>query len=244
MRPILLLLMAALVAGGCGGDARREVRVSAAASLSDAFLALETQYEAERPEVDIVLNLGGSSALREQILSGAPVGVFASANQANLEQLVTAGLVDGPVVDFATNRLTIAVPAGNPADVRDLADLARDNLLIGLCSPAVPCGDYAATALAIAGVVAAPDTLEPDVRALLTKIRAGELDAGVVYETDIAAAGDDVESVAIPAEINVPVVYSIAAIAEDHRSDAENFIDFVVAGRGRQILRDQGFFLP
>ena len=245
MSRLLPLLTVLLLAGGCGDDSRQEVLVSAAASLTDAFSAVEAAYEAEHPGVDVVFNLGGSSALREQVLSGAPVDVFASANQANVAELVAVGLVAGPVVDFATNRLTIAVPAGNPARVRNLADLARGDLLVGLCSPIVPCGEYAEMALARAGVVAAPDTLEPDVRALLTKIGAGELDAGVVYETDVAAAGGDVESVPIPAEHNVRVVYTVAAIAGDgDRADLDAFIAYVLAPAGQQILRSFGFTVP
>ena len=245
MRRLLTLLLAALLAASCGGADRREVLVSAAASLSDVLSSLEAEYEADHPGVDLILNLGGSSALREQVLAGAPVDVFASANQANVEELAAAGLVEGPVIDFATNRLTIAVPVGNTANVRNLADLARDELLIGLCSPSVPCGEYAEVALAQAGVVAAPDTLEPDVRALLTKIGAGELDAGVVYETDVAAAGGDVESVLIPAEHNVLVVYSIAAITGDgDRPDADTFIDFVLSPDGQRVLRSLGFSIP
>lgn len=245
MRRILLVLVAVLLVGGCGGDARRELLVSAAASLTDAFTALEAQYEAEHPDVDIVLNLGGSSALREQILSGAPVDVFASANQANIDEVLAAGLVAGPVVDFASNQITIAVPAGNPADIRGMRDLARDDLLIGLCSPVVPCGEYAERALDIAGVIAAPDTREPDVRALLTKISAGELDAGIVYATDVVAAGGAVGSVDIASGTNVAVKYSIAAIAGDGKEvDAADFIDFVLAPDGQEILRALGFAAP
>src|SRR5690606_38345755 len=137
---------------------------------------------------EVMLNLGPSSGLREQILEGAPVDVFASANSENMEQVAQAGEVDEWFV-FARNRLTIAVPAGNRAGITGLDDFGRDDLVIGLCAEAVPCGDLARETLASAGITPAIDTNEPDVRALLTKLEADELDAGIVYLTDLVSGG-------------------------------------------------------
>lgn len=233
-----------VLVAGCAGGERREVLVSAAASQTDAFRVLEEQFEREHPEVDVLLNFGGSSALREQILAGAPADVFAAANESNMQEVASAGLVVGDPVLFATNSMVIAVPAGNPGGVMSLDDLQREELLIGLCAPAVPCGDFAASALAKAGVEPAPDTLEPDVRSLLTKIGAGELDAGVVYVTDVAAS-PETEAVSIPVGINEVVRYPIAVLAGgSNPDDAALFVGFVLSAAGQRVLQSFGFGAP
>jgi molybdate transport system substrate-binding protein len=195
MRKVLIAIVAMLLVSACSSTASSEVLVSAAASLTDAFSEIETEFERANPSIDVVLNFGGSSALREQILAGAPADVFASANQANMQRIAGEGFVTEAPIDFAINRLEIAVPAGNPASVTSITDLAKADLLIGLCAATVPCGDFARDALAAASVVPAVDTDEPDVRALLTKIEAGELDAGIVYATDVAARADTIVGV-------------------------------------------------
>lgn len=239
------LLAVALLLSGCGGDgASDEVLVSAAASLTDAFAEIEASFEAADPGVDVVLNLGGSSSLREQILGGAPVDVFASADAADVDRVVEAGAADDPRV-FARNRLQIAVPAGNPAGVTGLEDLADPELVIGVCAEGVPCGDLARRALANAGVTPSLDTHEPDVRALLTKIAAGELDAGVTYVTDVIAAGDGVDGIEIPDEVNVVAEYPIVVLGEAPNPDAAAaFVELVRSDAGRAILREHGFTGP
>ncbi len=229
-------------AGGAGGAISGDLLVFAAASLTDAFGELATAFAAANPGVDVQLNLAGSSSLREQILAGAPAGVFASANPATMAAIVDAGAVgDDPQV-FATNRLEIAVPAGNPGDVRSLADFADDDLLIGLCIETVPCGEFGRQALANAEVEPSIDTDEADVRSLLTKIEADELDAGIVYVTDVLAAGDRVEGIEIPAGDNVTASYPIAALAEaPNPRAADAFVAFVVSAEGQAILTDFGF---
>jgi len=245
-RSALLVVFAALLfAGGCGGSssgpADGPVLVSAAASLTDAFGALETAFEATQPGIDVVLNLGGSSALREQILAGAPADVFAPANVANMDRVVADGAVVGDPEIFARNRLEIAVPPGNPAGVTGLADFAREDLLIGLCAPGVPCGDYGREALAKADV----DTEEPNVRALLTKIEVGELDAGIVYVTDVAAAGGTVDGIEIPDDVNVFAEYPIAVLSDaPNPIGAAAFTTFVLSDRGGEILSGYGFDRP
>jgi molybdate transport system substrate-binding protein len=221
------------------------VVVSAAASLTDAFAEMEAAFEAATPGVDVVLNLGPSSGLREQILAGAPVDVFAPADLATMNQVEEAGgVMEDPRV-FARNRLRIAVPAGNPGGVTGLEDFARDEMLIGLCADNVPCGQLGREALANAGVVAAADTHEPDVRALLTKVAAGELDAGITYATDILAAGRAVEGVAIPDGVNVATDYPIAVLtAAPNPEAAAAFVEFVHSDDGRVIMADHGFETP
>lgn len=222
-----------------------ELLVSAAASLTDAFAGVEAAFEAANPEVDVVLNLGSSSSLREQILEGAPADVFASANTSNMDQVAEAGHVEGGAEIFVLNELQVAVPAGNPAAVTGLDDFANEDLLIGLCAEEVPCGSFAREALEKAGVIAAIDTNEPDVRALLTKVEAGELDAGIVYVTDVLSMAGAVGGIDIPEEFNVIAAYPIAALVNAPNPDAAAaFVDFVLSDEGQAILVEFGFSSP
>lgn len=230
--------------GNSSTDPPLELLVSAAASLTDAFSEIEEAFELANSNFDVVMNFGASSTLREQILEGAPVDVFASANLSNMEQVVGVGMAADPVI-FTTNLLQIAVPAGNPAGITSLASFADESLLIGLCSPEVPCGAFARQALANAGVTAAIDTNEPDVRALLTKIEAGELDGGVVYVTDVTSTGGSVDGIEIPEEINVVAEYPMSALSEAANAEtAESFVDFVLSDPGQTILSEYGFTAP
>lgn len=231
---------------GTGGNGMEgTVLVFAAASLADAFAEVEAAFEAAYPGTDVQLNLAGSSALREQILEGAPAAVFASANQSNMDAVAEAGEVAGDVRVFARNRLQIAVPAGNAAGVTGLADFANGDLLIGLCTEGVPCGDLARDALEKAAVDAAIDTNESDVRALLTKIGADELDAGLVYRTDVTSAGDLVEGIRIPDEFNVEAAYPIAELVGSPNPDGgAAFVEFVLSDEGQEILTSHGFDEP
>jgi molybdate transport system substrate-binding protein len=249
----LAALMLLAACGGPGGSAPTSpapspgtvVLVSAAASLTDVFGEMEASFERSHAGVDVVLNVAGSSTLREQILQGAPVDVFASANQSNMEQVVVAGLVSGEPVTFARNLLQIAVPPGNPAGVVGLQDFGRDELLLGLCAAGVPCGDLARDALENAGVTPSVDTYEPDVRALLTKIEAGELDGGITYLTDVISARGTVDGVDIPAGENVVTDYPIATLTGGASPVlAADFMAFVLSDEGRAILSRHGFAAP
>ena len=230
----------------CGGDAAEEsLVVSAAASLDGAFTEIAAVFEDQHPGNDVLLNFAGSSTLREQILEGSPVDVFASANISNMDAVVEAGEVSGQSEVFALNRLQIAVPAGNPAGVESLADFSDEALLIGLCAAGVPCGDFARETLALAGVHPAIDSDEPDVRALLTKIAEGEIDAGITYITDIAASGDDVDGIEIPDDVNVLAEYPIATVASTASPEAAAaFVELVLSETGQAILRGHGFASP
>ena len=221
-----------------------EVLVSAAAALTDAFAGVESAFETANPGSDVVLNLGSSSSLREQILEGAPADVFASANISNMDQVVEAGEAVEPEI-FAHNLLQIAVPAGNPAGITGLDDFADEHLVIGLCAEEVPCGSFGREALAKAGVTPAMDTNEPDVRALLTKVEVGELDAGIVYLTDVLSTDGAVEGVVIPDEFNVVAEHPIAALVNAPNPDAAAaFVEFVLSKDGKTILTSFGFLSP
>jgi molybdate transport system substrate-binding protein len=254
-RSLALGCAVALVAAACGGDGGEpgeptdaaggslggSILVFAAASLTDAFEEIAAEFEAANPAVSVELNFGASSALREQILAGAPADVFASANISNMDQVIAGGAA-AESRTFARNRLQIAVPAGNEAGITGLADFADPALLIGLCAEQVPCGQFAREALAKAGVTPAVDTDEPDVRSLLTKIEAGELDAGIVYVTDVAAAGDAVEGIDIPADHNVVVTYPIATLTGSANPEvAAAFVAFVLSEAGQAVLASYGF---
>lgn len=218
--------------------------IFAAGSLAGVFGELEVAYEATHPGVDITVSAAASSSLREQILEGAPADVFASADLGNMEQVSAAGMTaDAPVV-FVRNRMEIAVPAGNPGGVIGLADFADPGLLIGLCAPQVPCGTFGRAVLAAAGVEASIDTEEPNVLFLMTKIEAGELDAGLVYSTDVASS-ELVQGIEVPPEWNVEAEYPIAVLAGTaHPEEAAAFVAFVLSDTGRSILSGYGFLTP
>lgn len=228
--------------GGCGSD-DDALTVFAASSLTDAFTDLADAFEASDGGMPVELSFAGSTSLREQIIGGAPADVFASANLTVMDDAVGAGAVETPVV-FARNTLQIAVPIGNPGEVDGLDDFADDDLLLGLCAVEVPCGALADEALSGAGVDARPDTREPDVRALLTKIEGGELDAGIVYVTDVLES-TGVEGIDIPSSLDVVTDYPIAVVADTGRpDDAARFVAFVRSDAGRAILAEHGFLAP
>ena len=255
--PIVTALV--LLLAGCGGSADEgaaaapgpstgelggTLTVFAAASLTDVFTDLGKQFEADHPGLDVQFNFAGSSALATQLTQGAPADVFASANEAQMAVVTDTGLADDPQV-FAANVLQIAVPAGNPAGVTGLADLAREDLTIAVCASQVPCGAAAEDVLDAAGVTAAPDTLEEDVRAALTKVELGEVDAALVYTTDVTAAGDAVEGIDVPEAEQAVNDYPIAALADAPNPEAAAaFVELVRSEEGQQALADAGFRTP
>jgi molybdate transport system substrate-binding protein len=232
-------------AAGASSDLQGSITVFAAASLTDAFDEVGSAFEDANPGVSVEFNYGGSSDLRDQILGGAPADVFASANTSNMDAVAEGDGLDGEPETFVTNVLEIAVPPGNPGDIEGLDDFGDDSKLIGLCAEEVPCGEFGREALANAGVTPAPDTNEPDVRSLLEKVESGDLDAGIVYVTDVQAAGDAVEGIEIPEEDNVVAQYPIATLAESGSPDvAEAFVEFVLSDDGQEILQSFGFGPP
>jgi molybdate transport system substrate-binding protein len=251
---LALGLVAAIGTTACADDTSRAadgevqgaLHVFAAASLTDAFTDLAAAFETAHPGTDVRLNLAGSARLREQIRAGAPADVFAPADPDDLAALADAGLVSRPWVTFATNRLRLAVPSDNPGGVAGVADLADPDLLVGLCATGVPCGDLAREALALSGVDPALDTNEPDVRALLTKLAEGELDAGVVYATDVLASAGEVTGIELPpAADGVVATYVLAPVADSgNPATAEAFAAFVRSPTARSILADHGFGPP
>jgi len=227
-----------------GPELEGELTVYAAASLKAAFDELATRFEAAHPRVHVQpIVYDGSSTLATQIIEGAPVDVFASADENNMQKVVDAGLASAPGL-FATNTLTIVVPSGNPGGITGLADFADADRTIVVCAAEVPCGAAAATLLTGAGVTASVDSFEQNVTAVLTKVGAREADAGLVYVTDAATTGD-VETVATDGADAVVNRYPISVL--DGAGDAEiaaAFVDFVLSADGRAVLSGLGFGMP
>lgn len=241
-------LLMPLPLAACSGDGdsggRTTLTVFAAASLTTVFEELEKTFEADHPDVDVRLSFGGSSDLVAQITEGAEADVLASADTKNMDKLVDAGLAAGDPVEFATNTLTIAVPPGNPAGVKGLADLADEDLDVVVCAPEVPCGNAALEVATAAGVTLAPDSEEQSVTDVLGKIESGEGDAGLVYVTDVTAAGDEVEGVAFPEAAGVVNHYPITVVEDAAHADlAREWIDLLL-GDGQAVLTAAGFGPP
>lgn len=241
----LLAMVTALALVGCAPGEDEELVVSAASSLTGAFADIESAFEKANPGVKVKVNHAGSATLREQILEGAPVDVFAPADLTHIDQVATAGAIGEEHRVFATNTLLIAVPAGNPGDVAGLDDFADPNLLLGLCAEGVPCGDLARAVLDSAGIEPSIDTYEPNARLLLTKIEAGELDAGITYVTDVYRGDSAVEAIELPEDLRLTTQYPIAMLARTDKPElATAFIQFVLSDEGQAILTGFGFGTP
>lgn len=243
IRRLLLALVLALPGCGSGGGAQ-EVTVLAAASLTGTFTELGKAFEAAHPGTSVRFSFGSSATLAQQIVQGAPADVFAAASPATMKTVTDAYLADSPAV-FARNRLQIAVPAGNPAHVADLKDLTRPEVKVALCAEQVPCGAAAAQALHAAGLTVKPVTLEQDVKATLTKVELGEVDAALVYRTDVIAAGGRVQGIAFPQADQAVNDYPIAALTKAPAGEtARQFVDLVLSQQGRDALARAGFEAP
>ena len=220
------------------------ITVFAAASLKDSFTTLGQQFAAAHPGVKVTFSFAASSALATQITSGAPADVFASASTKNMDQVVAAGAASSPKV-FVKNAMGIAVPPANPGKVTGVDSLASPSVTSALCQPQVPCGATAAKVFTNARITAKPVTLEPDVKAVLSKVQLGEVDAGVVYVTDVLAAGDKVKGVQIPADVNASTSYPIAALTRSANAEAASaFADYVLSPDGASVLAAAGFQKP
>lgn len=221
------------------------ITVFAAASLKGTFTELATEFEADNPGVTVELNFAGSSDLVTQITNGAPADVFASADEKNMTKLTDADLIDTPPVDFATNVLEIAVPPTNPAGISDFADLARDGVKTVICAAQVPCGAATATIETATGIDLQPVSEESSVTDVLGKVTSGEADAGLVYVTDVAAAGDAVRGIEFDESAEAVNTYPIAPVkASANPEVAAAFAAFVTSDAGLEVLAAAGFGAP
>jgi molybdate transport system substrate-binding protein len=222
-----------------------DITVFAAASLTDSFKEIGDAYTKLHPGSKVTFSFDASSALVQQITQGAPADVFASADTANMDKLTQAGLNSSLPVVFANNLLGIIVPAGNPKRITGVADLAKPDLKVVLCAEQVPCGKYAKQILDTAKVAVMPVSLEQNVKGVVTKVTTGEADAGIVYTTDIKAAGTGAAGVEIPADVNVIAKYPIASTKASRNTAADQaFISFVTGAAGQAILEKYGFEQP
>lgn len=259
---IVPLVVVAFVAAGCGDDdtgAKRtittteaaanvtgSITVSDAASLTEAFEKIGTDFEKANPGATVAFNPGSSTTLATQIQQGAAADVFASADTTNMDNLKHAGLVDGTPVVFARNELVIVTKPGNPKNVHTLADLANAGV-VSLCGPTVPCGRYADQVLQGAGVTIPESkiTRGVDVKATLAAVTNGDADAAIVYVSDAKAAGSAVDAVTIPDDQNAIAAYPITVLkASGDKETARAFVDAVTSPKGRSTLRSFGFLPP
>lgn len=247
--------------GGDAGPAPSEtavdgrVTVFAASSLTDAFKEIGTAFTAENPKASVTFNFAASSALATQINEGAPADVFAAADDATYQRVAAKGTIDAPAT-FATNEPVIVVPSsGSP--VNAFEDLAKGGVKLVLAGPSVPIGNYSRQILVNAStasgagadfgtkVLANLKSDETNVKSVLAKIQLGEGDAGIVYTTDAAAAGNQVKAIAIPDMYNIIAEYPIGAMADSSNvAAARAFVAFVLSDAGRAILAKYGFGSP
>jgi molybdate transport system substrate-binding protein len=220
------------------------ITVFAAASLTGTFTQLGTQFESAHPGDTVKFSFGPSSGLATQITSGAPADVFASAAPGNMQDVVSAGDASNPQ-DFAKNTMEVAVPPNNPAKVKSVNDLAKKSVKVAVCQPQVPCGVVAAEVFKNVGITVKPVTLQPDVKSVLTQVETGNVDAGMVYVTDVMAAGSKVKGVTIPANDNASTLYPIATVTSSkEKSIAEAFVAYVLSPAGQSVLTAAGFEKP
>lgn len=220
------------------------ITVFAAASLNQVFSELGHRFEAAHPGTKVRFSFSASSSLAQQILAGAPADVFASASAKNMTQVTGAGDATNPKM-FATNFAEIAVAPAAVGRVQSLADLGRGGVKVALCQPQVPCGALAQKVLANAHVTVKPVTQGLDVKSTLAYVTRGDVDAAIVYVTDVKAAGTKIQGVQIPAADNASTAYVIAGVtAGSNPTLAAAFEDFVLSPTGRDALRQAGFSPP
>ncbi|SMD24287.1 molybdate transport system substrate-binding protein [Kibdelosporangium aridum] len=235
---------AAPPAPGTGQSITGQVTVFAAASLTETFTQIGRDFEAANPGVKVKFNFGGSSALAQQINQGAPADVFASASPANMKQVTDTGAAAGAAT-FVRNKLQIAVSKGNPLKIMSLADVLKPEVKLALCAEQVPCGAAAKKAFEAAKLTPKPVTLEQDVKATLTKVKLGEVDAALVYKTDVSASAKDVDGVDFPEAAQAINDYPIVTLAKAPNTlGGKAFVDYVLSTKGRDVLTKARFETP
>jgi molybdate transport system substrate-binding protein len=222
-----------------------KITVLAAASLTESFNQIGKDFQAANPGATVTFSFAGSSQLAQQITSGAPADVFASASPATMKTVTDAGDNTGTPAVFVKNQLVIAVPKGDPKGIKALADLTKPGLKVALCAKEVPCGAAAHTALDASGVKLTPVTEEQDVKQALAKVKLGEVDAALVYRTDAHSDTADVDGIEFPESAKAINNYPIVALKDAPQADlAKQFVDFVLGAQGKAALTKVGFQMP
>jgi molybdate transport system substrate-binding protein len=216
--------------------------VFAASSLTGAMPEIMDAFISEYPGSKVKVQFGSSSDLAIQIIEGAPFDVFASADRTNMSKVEEANLVNASATMFASNTFAVIVEKGNPLDIASLTDLAKPGVVVVQCVTTAPCGQGALTVFKNAGINVIPKSYEENVKSVVTKVSSGEADAGIVYVTDVIAAEQQTDEIAIEAGFNTTTDYYVAA--SNRSSDvelAQRFADFVVSPLAQEILRKYGF---
>lgn len=232
-------------AAGSSAAVSGEITVLAAASLTESFSTIGKDFNKEYPSTTINFSFGSSATLATQVNQGAPADIFASADERTMKMVTDAGNAAAKPTIFATNTLQIAVPAGNPGKITGLADFADAEKRTALCDKKVPCGAAAQKVFKAAGVTAEPVSYEADVKAALQKVEADEVDAALVYKTDVTSAGDKVQGIDFDQADTVVNRYPITAVKQSQQAaTADAFVDYVAGGDGRAVLQKAGFGAP
>jgi molybdate transport system substrate-binding protein len=225
-------------------DGNGTITVLAAASLTEAFTQIGKDFEAKHAGSTVTFSFGSSATLATQIVQGAPADVFAAASSVTMETATAAGVAETPT-NFVSNTLRIAVPKGNPHTITGLEEFADESKRIALCAPQVPCGAAATHVFAIAKIVPKPDTLEQDVKAAVQKVASDEVDAALVYKTDVLAAADKVDGIEFAEAKKAINTYPIATLTKSKNPElAQAFVEYVLSSDGQAVLAEAGFAKP
>lgn len=240
---------------GCGGQpgaagstsaaVTGKITVLAAASLTESFTTIGKEFEKVHSGSTVSFSFGSSATLATQVNQGAPADVFASADERTMKTVSDAGNAVGEPKIFATNTLQIAVPPGNPGKITGLTDFADPKKRTALCAKEVPCGAAAQKVFQAAEVTAKPASYEADVKAALQKVESDEVDAALVYRTDVTSAGDKVQGIDFDEAAKVINQYPITTVKEsEQQPTASAFVDYVTSGAGQRVLQKAGFGAP
>lgn len=252
-----LLLVTLILVAGCGGASKQRLNVYAASSLTESFSTLETEFERENPTVDVQLTLAGSNQLRTQIMQGATADVFAAAATQDMDALSDESIIDAQAVQiFARNRLALIVPHPNPAQISSVQDLTKPTLRLIVADENVPVGRYTVQMLNALNAEYGADfaqrvqanivSRELNVKQVVTKIRLGEGDAGIVYHSDVTPdVASFIQEINLPEAQNPVASYPIAPLkASNNAALAQQFVDFVLSSDGQTVLQQHGFLAP
>lgn len=233
---LLVLLLA-----GCGGADEARLVVSAGSSMSQPLTACSRDFDG----ADVRLSFGGSDELAAQIRQGVKPDVYAAANTSLPAELHDERLLGQPV-EFATNELVVAVPAGS--DVRELADLRREGMKLAIGSESVPIGAYTRELLGrLPGgegelILDNVRSNEPDVKGIVGKLTQGAADTGFVYVTDVNAAGENLKAVRLPSALEPDVTYSAGVVTGAQEPElAREYVDGLTSGGCADALSEAGF---